>query len=171
MVNVNKNKRTFTEEHKKKISESRKQLKYNGWIPYNLGMKMDRTSVLKNMRSHLKYDVTFDWLDTFEDIEKLKFLNRSISRKRDCAGFTTNIYIKFIEKFYFDKKFNELYSKWINTNDKWIKPSLDHIKAKSLGGSLLIDNLQFISWLENRAKMNIEQEKWDKLKKNINYYL
>lgn len=70
-----------------------------------------------------------------------------------------------------DSKFNELYYKWIETNDKWIKPSLDHIKAKCNGGSLLIDNLQFISWLENRAKIDIDQELWNKMKQNINYYL
>ena len=164
-------KRTFSEEHKQKISESRKKLKSNGWIPYNLGLKMDRLSVLKNMKAHLKYDVSIEWLLKFEDIEKLKFLNRSLSRKRDCEGFNTGIYIQFIEKFYFNIKFNDLYGKWIKTNDKWIKPSLDHIEAKCNGGSLLVDNLQFISWLENRAKIDIDQELWNEMKQNINYYL
>ena len=161
----------FSEEHKQKISESRKNLKANGWIPYNLGLKMDRLSVLKNMKAHLKYDVSLEWLSKFEDIEKLKFLNRSLSKKRDYEGFSTEIYIQFIEKFYYDIKFNELYEKWIKTNDKWIKPSLDHIVAKSKGGGLLIGNLQFISWLENRAKMDINQDDWNKMKQNINYYL
>lgn len=164
-------KRTFSDEHKQKISESRKKLKANGWIPYNLGLKMDNLSVLKNMKAHLKYDVSIEWLSKFEDIEKLKYLNRSLSRKRDCEGFTTEIYIQFIERFYIDSKFNELYRKWIETKDKWIKPSLDHIEAKCNGGSLLIDNLQFISWLENRAKIDIEQELWNRMKQNINYYL
>ena len=45
------------------------------------------------------------------------------------------------------------------------------IKAKCNGGSLLVDNLQFISWLENRAKIDIDQELWNKMKNNINYYL
>ena len=122
-------------------------------------------------KAHLKYDVSIEWLSKFEDIEKLKYLNRSLCRKRDCEGFNTEIYIQFIERFYADSKFNELYYKWIETNDKWIKPSLDHIKAKCNGGSLLIDNLQFISWLENRAKIDIDQELWNKMKQNINYYL
>jgi len=60
--------------------------------------------------------------------------------------------------------------KWIETGDKWIKPSLDHIKAKSQKGSLLVDNLQFISWLENRAKIDIEQEEWNKIKERIYDY-
>jgi len=51
------------------------------------------------------------------------------------------------------------------------KPSLDHIVPKSKGGSLFVDNLQFISWLENRAKMNIDQDAWNLIKQNIDYYL
>jgi len=171
----------FTDEHKQKISDSRKKLALNGYVPYNKGLKTVTRKckngvcgldlLYKNMKAHLKYDVSIEWLSKFEDIEKLKFLNKSISRKRDCEGFTTEIYIQFIERFYIDSKFNELYHKWIETNDKWIKPSLDHIEAKCNGGSLLIDNLQFISWLENRAKVDIDQELWNKMKQNINYYL
>ena len=39
---------------------------------YNLGLKMDSLSVLKNMKAHLKYDVSLEWLSKFEDIEKIK---------------------------------------------------------------------------------------------------
>jgi hypothetical protein len=123
------------------------------------------------MKAHLKYDVSLEWLDSFADIEKLKFLNGSIKRKRDYEGFTTEIYKQFIEKFYEDKKFNKLYAKWLETKDKWINPSLDHIQAKANGGTLLLDNLQFVSWLENRAKVDIKQDEWDRIKKDINYYL
>ena len=70
-------KRVFTDEHRKKISDSWKNRIDNGYIPYNLGKKMDRISILKNMRNHLKYDVSLEWLDSFDDIEKLKFLNVS----------------------------------------------------------------------------------------------
>lgn len=156
----------YTDEHKQKVGAALK-----GRICWSKGLKMTREHNLKNMKAHLKYDVTIEWLSKFEDIEKLKYLNRSISRPRDCEGFTTEIYIQFIERFYIDSKFNELYHKWIETNDKWIKPSLDHIDAKCKGGSLLIDNLQFISWLENRAKVDIDQELWNRMKQNINYYL
>jgi len=162
----------FTQEHKNKISATRKKLYQSGKITaWSKGKKMSRDHILKNMKAHLKYDVSLDWLKQFEDVEKLKYLNRSISRKRDKKGFTTEIYKQFIEKFYNDKKFNELFSEWIKTNDKWIKPSLDHIEAKCKGGTLLLDNLQFISWLENRAKIDISQVEWNKIKSNINYYL
>ena len=167
--------RHFTKEHRQKISDSRKKLKASGWIPYNKGLKTatrenGRELLLKNMKAHLKYDVTLDWLNTFDDIEKLKYLNRYISRERDNEGFTTEIYKQFIERFYIDKRFNELFDRWIATGDKWIKPSLDHMTAKCNGGSLLLDNLQFVSWLENRAKVNIPQEAWDSMKKRINEY-
>jgi len=134
------------------------------------GLKMSRLSNLKNMRSHLKYDVTVEWLDGFEDIEKLKYLNHSLTRKRDCEGFTTEIYKQFIVKFYNDKKFNELYNKWLATGDVWIKPSLDHIKSKCNGGSLLVDNIRFISWFENRAKCNIPIDIWESMKERIYEY-
>ena len=52
-----------------------------------------------------------------------------------------------------------------------LKPSLDHIVAKANGGKLDIDNLQFISWLENRAKVDIPLVEWNKIKENIRYYL
>lgn len=169
-------KRIFTEEHRRKISESRKRLKDNGWTPYNVGLKTadrknGRELLLKNMKSHLKYSVTLDWLSQFEDIEKLKYLNRAISRKRDCEGFTDDTYIKYIEKFYNDNKFTYLFNEWKNTNNKWIKPSLDHIHPKADGGTLDLSNLQFVSWLENRTKVDIPLVEWNKIKENIRYYL
>ena len=67
--------------------------------------------------------------------------------------------------------FNHLYLKWKETNDIWIKPSLDHIIPKSKGGMLSIDNLRFISWFENRAKCSIDINNWNDMKKRIKYYL
>lgn len=159
-------KRVFTKTHRENISKA-----CMGRKTWSQGKKMTRQCVLKNMKAHLKYEVSFEWLNSFEDIEKLKYLNHSIARERDYRGFNTEIYKQFIEKFYKDKKFNQLFYEWIKTKDKWIKPSLDHIQAKARGGTLLLDNLQFISWLENRAKIDISQVEWDKIKKNIKYYL
>jgi hypothetical protein len=155
----------FTDEHKKNISESCKGRK--SWCE---GKKMSKDFIYKNMRGHLKYKVSLEWLMQFTDIEKLKFLNKSISRKRDYEGFTDNTYMEFIGKFYYDQHFNYLYDRWINTGDKWIKPSLDHIIPKSKKGGLLLDNLQFISWLENRTKIDINQYEWNEIKKRIHEY-
>lgn len=127
---------------------------------------------LKNMKAHLRYEVSIEWLQQFPDIKKLSYLNHAITRKRDCDGFTTEIYMAYIEKFYAEVKFNLLYSRWLETRDKWIKPSLDHIVSKSGGGSLTsLDNLQFISWLENRAKVNIPPIEWEDIKLRIGDYL
>lgn len=166
----------YTKEHRIKVGNSRKNLSANGWTPYNKGLKTidlknGKEILLKNMKAHLKYDVSLEWLRKFDDIEKLKYLNHSLARQRDCKGFTVDLYITFIEKFYKDKKFNYLFNEWLKTKDKWIKPSLDHIQAKCKGGTLLLENLQFISWLENRAKVDIAKDDWDKMKKNIGYYL
>jgi len=157
--------RVFTDEHKRKISEGLKGRKV-----WSEGKKMTRDHVLKNMKAHLRYEVSLEWLNKFEDVEKLKFLNRSCSRLRDCQ-FNSKTYIEFIEKFYIDKKFNKLYTAWSKTKDKWMRPSLDHISAKCKGGKLdRIDNLQFISWLENRAKADIDQTEWELIKKRIVEY-
>lgn len=161
----------FTQGHRDKISESRKALYESGAITtWSKGKKMTRDHNLKNMKAHLKYDVSLEWLNSFEDMEKLKYLNRSITKERDKSCFTTEIYKQFIEKFYNDEKFNALFEKWQITKDKWIKPSLDHIKAKCNGGTLLLDNLQFVSWLENRAKVDIDQAEWALMKTRINEY-
>ena len=34
-----------------------------------------------------------------------------------------------------------------------------------------VDNLQFLTWFENRAKNNLSQEEWNKIKENIGDYL
>lgn len=159
-------KRVFTKTHRENISKA-----CMGRKTWSQGKKMSRSHNLKNMKAHLKYGVSIEWLDSFEEIEKLKYLNRSIARERDYRGFTTEIYKQFIEKFYKDEKFNHLFNEWVTTKDKWIKPSLDHIEAKCKGGTLLLDNLQFISWLENRAKIDIPQVVWNRMKLKIQYYL
>lgn len=160
-------KRVFTDEHRARISASCK-----GRKAWSKGKKMTRQCVLRNMLGHLKYDVTFDWLNQFEDLKKITYLNRSIAKKRDYDGFNTEIYKSFILKFYHDERFNRLYGEWIKTRDKWIKPSLDHIESKSNGGALnVLSNLQFISWLENRAKVNIPHSQWETMKQNMEYYL
>jgi len=135
------------------------------------GKKQKRTTLYKNMQTHLKYNISFEWLSCFEDIEKLKFLNRAISRKRDNVGFTSDTYIAYIEKFYHDGRFNTIYNKWFIKKCKWLKPSLDHIKPKSQGGKINdINNMQFVTWLENRAKIDMSQEEWDNIKENIHEY-
>lgn len=162
--------RVFTQEHRDKIGASRKALYDSGEITtWSKGKKMSRDHVLKNMKAHLSYDVTLEWLDTFPDIEKLKFLNNVISRHK--KHFDTIKYISYVERFYYDSQFNAVYNKWIeNDKDKWLMPSIDHINPKANGGNFDLDNLRFISWFENRAKADMSLDEWEKVKSNISYY-
>ena len=165
-ITKRKTKKPYTEEHRKKVSNSCK-----GRKTWSKGKKMTRDFNIKNMVAHLKYDVTYKWVDSFDDLDKVKFLNRALSRKRDYKGFDTEQYKQYIETFYKDEEFNRLYDLWVKTGDKYIKPSLDHIIPKAQGGSLLVENLRFISWFENRAKCDMTLEEWENIKGNIQIYL
>lgn len=157
----------FSDEHRKKISESSK-----GRPCYWKNKKMPLITNYKNMLSHLKYDIDLEWLMQFKDIEKLKLLNKSLTRGRDCIGVNTEIYKSFIEKFYNDIQFNKIYETWINNDkEKYLKPSLDHINPKCKGGKIDdINNLQFLSWFENRCKNDMSIEDWITFKTNITKY-
>ena len=171
--------RHFTKAHRQKISDSRKRLKASGWVPYNKGLKTaDRPNgkelLLKNMIAHIRFDLSLDWVSQFDDIEKLKFLNRAITT-RDNRWSEVNVdwYKKYILKFYSDKQFNDIYFKWISDGkkDKYLKPTIDHINPKANNGDDSLSNLCFLTWFENRAKNDMPLVVWQKLKENIKDYL
>ena len=163
IVKENK-KRELTEEHKNKISQSTK-----GRKAWNKGKTMGKEVLYKNMKAHLKYDVSLEWLKKYNDIEKLKFLNKTLTRKRVSKHFNTEKYKKFIQKFYYDKQFNNIYKLWLEEGkSKYFKPSLDHIVPKSRGGGYKIENLQFLTWFENRTKNNMTMKEWVSFKKENN---
>lgn len=167
----------FTDEHKQKISNSRKRLKESGWIPYNKGLKtIDRKNgerlLYINMLSHLRFNVTLEWLMKFNDFEKLKCLNRAITKRDSRFDVDSFWYMNYIEKFYYDAQFNEIYKRWMKTKkDKYLLPTLDHIRPKSQSGTEDLSNLQFLTWFENRAKNDLSQLEWDEMKNNIKIYL
>lgn len=151
--------RPFTDEHRKKISESSK-----GRIPWNKNKKMDKTLLLKNMVAHLKYDIDYYDLTKYEDIEKLKCLNSLLKRDRVSKHFNTEKYLSFIDKFYKDTQFNNVFNNWIKNKNKWNQPSLDHITPLSKGGTYELNNLQILTWFENRAKCDMTQKEWESFK-------
>lgn len=125
-----------------------------------------------NMIAHLRWDIKLKWIKKFDDFEKLKFLNRAIANRDGRYNFTKTEYEKYIERFYKDEQFNKIYNKWIgNKNDKYLKPSIDHIVPRSKGGNNKLDNLQFLTWFENRCKNDMAQDEWSTFKKNMKEYL
>jgi 5-methylcytosine-specific restriction endonuclease McrA len=81
-------------------------------------------------------------------------------------------YKSYIERFYADDQFNRVYKRYLkNTKDKYLVPSIDHIVPKTKGGTDDVNNLQVLSWFENRAKNNMTQAEWDRVKQNMKEYL
>lgn len=152
----------LSEEHKAKIGKSSK-----GRPSYWKGKKMPMKAKYKNMAAHLRYHVGWEWLTQFEDFEKLKALNGCIN-KPDRFPQETAWYKDFITHFYNDKQFNLVYKRWMESKKQlYKKPSIDHITPQSKGGTHDMDNLQVLSWFENRCKNNMTQHEWNNLKVNI----
>lgn len=124
-----------------------------------------------NMATHLRFDVSAGWLMQFKDFDKLKLLNDAITNRSGRWEVSTVWYKSYIERFYDDDQFNRIYEIWINSGkEKYKKPSIDHIVPKSKGGTNDIENLQFLSWFENRCKNDMTQTEWNNLKLNIQEY-
>lgn len=118
-----------------------------------------------------KYGIYKEDLEKFLDNDKLEFLYKSIQDKRYYGEMDKEEFLLFIHYFYFDKQFNKLYFAWRNSGDKWLKPSCDHITSRKKGGLNSLDNLQYISWLENKLKSDLSQAEWTLLKKNLKKYM
>lgn len=165
-VEIRKGKKGFklTDEHKEKLSKAKKGKSSN-----NKGLKMTEDTNRKNMVNHLKQrNITLEQLQKYEDFERLKFLNKIITRYREHFEDDEK-YISFLDMFYFDQTFNMLYDKWIQHNkNKWFVPSLDHIKPIAKNGTFDLENLRFISFFENRAKIDMSIEEWEELKRTAN---
>ena len=151
----------FTDEHKRKVSDNGRKC---------TGRKSSSTTNYKNMASHLRFDVDYLWLIQFEDFEKLKFLNRAIAG--DHYKLNTQTYKEYLIRFYNDSKFEKIYRKWLKNNkNKWLIPSLDHINPKINNNLDNVNNLEFLTWFENRSKNNINPDEWKIMKENIYFYM
>jgi len=159
-------KRIFTPEHRKAISIACK-----GRKTWNKGKKASSEMVYRNMAAHLRFDIEWKWLARFDDVEKLKCLNDCITNRSGRFAVDTGWYREYIKKFYSDRQFNEIFSLWIGSKEKYLKPSIDHINPVSHGGTNEISNIQFLTWFENRCKNDMTQKEWDDLKNNIDQYL
>jgi hypothetical protein len=156
----------LTPTHKEKISKSSKGRKVT-----NKGRKSSTMAVYKNMASHSRFDINIKWLIQFKDLNRLKFLNQAITNRDKRYDEDAEWYRSYIEKFYDDYDFVRIYDKWIfSGKDKWKKPTLDHKTPRAKGGGNDLENLQFLTWFENRTKSDMSEEEWLVVKYNIQDY-
>lgn len=128
-----------------------------------------RDKAFTNIVKLSRFDIEMDWLESF-DIEIIQFFNNCIRNKADSrfAEIDSVWYKAFVEKFYYDKQFNDIYSTWIKNGKKQMqRPSLDHIVPRHKGGTDDLSNLQFLTWFENKCKSCFAPEDWDSIKSNI----
>ena len=144
----------YTDEHKHKVG-----LASRGREAWNAGQTMSEASRRTNMAAKLKTSID---LDRYPDYDKLKFLTHFLSKRKKHIGYNDSIRQEFLDKFYFDPAFNRLYDQWAARNrNRWYRPTLDHIEPQANGGSWELDNLQFLTWFENRAKADMSNHEWE----------
>ena len=133
--------------------------------------KCDNERSYNNMATHLRFDISYEWLMQFKDFKKLQLLNDVITNRSGRWDVSTEWYKSYIIKFYEDEQFDNVYRRWVESScEQYKKPSIDHIIPKAKGGTNDLDNLQFLSWFENRCKNDMSQLEWDELKSNIGEY-
>lgn len=126
----------FTEERKIQIGKQSK-----GRIPWNKGVRANEQQIRKMMKARMRTNIN---LDIYSDLNKLQFLVNITSKHMKHLGINDEIRKSFLDKFYFDKQFNEIYNRWQETNEnKWYYPSLDHKTSKFNDGNWDLNNLQF----------------------------
>lgn len=154
ITTVGRNRKPFSDEHRRKISESTK-----GRSTWSKGKKMPESFRRANMRGRLYTDID---LSKYADYERLLFLTKFLSKRRQYIGHNDSVREEFLDKFYFDDQFNLIYDAWILSNkNKWYRPTLDHKISQANGGGWEIDNLQFLTWFENRAKADMNENEWE----------
>ena len=154
-------KRPFTQEHKDKISKAN-----IGKVSANKGKTISVLVKYKNIRTKFRHLCPLDWWCK-HDYDKCKVLRIMCKR---IEFKSSEDFMFYLDKFYNDETFNKVYDNWIRNNRKKIfKPSLDHIKPTSVYPELKddVNNLQVLTWFENKCKSNHSVEEWDYIKNNL----
>lgn|GEM_PF-1849094 len=154
-----KNRRApMSEERRRSIGEARK-----GFPAWSKGLKMTEAFCRANMKGRLRTEID---LSRYPDYERLLFLSRLSSKHKQYHGASDEARRAFFDKFYFDDAFNAVFDAWlVHDKSKWWYPSLDHIDPKANGGTFDLENLQFLTWFENRAKADMLPVEWATFKR------
>jgi hypothetical protein len=153
ITQAGRKRKPFTEEHRRKISESSK-----GRAVWSTGKTMSESFRRANMKGRLYTNID---LSVYTDYERLLFLTTFLSKRRAHIGHSDEARKAFLDKFYFDPQFNRIYDAWIASGkNKWVRPTLDHKVCQANGGSWELDNLQMLTWFENRAKADMNEDEW-----------
>ncbi len=122
-----------------------------------------------NLYLKMKNAPSYEFLNQFKDVEKLKFLISEIKG----IDFDSAQKEEYISKFYNQRRFNVLYMKWTNNNNnKHLKPTLSYLKPIKKGGKVNdIENILFLSRLENKLKGDMKMSEFIKIKNNLKYFI
>ncbi|WP_068676856.1 HNH endonuclease signature motif containing protein [Oceanobacillus sp. Castelsardo] len=159
-VKIEKKKRSkpVTEEHKKKLSESLKGR--SSWLK---GKNLPKEIIYKQIKTKLRSDIDFS---VYGDYEKLKVLMKLLRKHREYIGYNDETRKVFLDHFYYDENFNAIYQLWLESDyNKWMYPSFDHKIPISKCGEWELNNYQFLTWFENRMKVDMNVEEWEQCKK------
>mgnify|MGYP000846079692 CR=1 FL=1 len=130
--------------------------------------RKDKDHAIKCIVKRKPFDLDIRDLEPYQDREKLSFLCFAIRSQFKSTYNTKQKFLSYLNKFYDDNYFNFIYQRWIS-NDKntLFKPSIDHLIPRSRGGTWELDNIVFLTWFENLAKLNMTWEEWQLFKKQF----
>lgn len=161
ITNANRVRAPLSDAHKEKIGNVTR-----GRKAWNKGVRADEQQIRKYIKARMRTQID---LDVYPDLPKLQFLIRITSRHYKHLGASDEARKAFLDKFYFDYRFNQIYDKWQAAGEsKWYYPSIDHKVSKFNGENWDLDNLQFMTWFENRAKAEMNQDEWERFKLDTN---
>lgn len=146
---------------RKKFSKIHKNNKYT------VGRKQSDTTKLKLIATNSGLPI--DEIIKFKDYQKFKLIVSWARTKRTLFDQSPESRLAFVNHFYYDLQFNKIWKNWVDSGKRHLwKPSIDHIVPFSKGGTGCIQNLQVITWFENKIKDSMTEEEWSDFKLSTN---